>query len=1171
MTKSDDQITQYRKKLEFCPSGDTGRAEALFNLAVSLGSRFKETNEIGGLEEAIGLHRIALDLRPEGHPDRHKSLFQLVWCLVERYRKQGTLPDLEEAITVHRAALSLRPEGHPNRSDSLYSLAACFSDRYDKHGSVADLEEAITLMRATLELRPPGHSDRALTLYWLASYLRKKFLKLSATADLDEALSFHRSALELRPEGHPNRSDSLYSLAACFSDRYNKHGSVADLEEAITLWRAALELRPPGHSDRALTLYWLASYLRKKFLKLGATTDLDEALSFHRSALELRPEGHPNRSDSLRALALCLGNWYDSQTSVADSEEAITPSRAASELRRLGQSDPATTFYSLGYYLRIRFLKVGANTDLDGAISFHRLALDLRPVGHPDRSMFLNQLAHCLGLRFEKSEVADDLDNLIALNRAILDLHPPGHDGRAKSIDELLLHLRKRRERLGVTSDLDECITLGYTALELHKPGGSDHTTHFRHLVADLQSMLRKLESASDIHDSPDHTTTLHNLVVCVRNVVCEGHVSTDMDEIVAVARAGLKLCPHDHSDHVMSVTTLATCLQHRFQQQGTVADLDEAIVLSKDVLGHCTSGNAPVLHKLASCLSERFTKMSKRADLDDAISFEQTAFALYSLDHPDRAESLNNLTCYRQLRVGWKGAAPRPGRPPSPIGDPVIVQLIAATAFEVLKAFPPRLLHTQTGRLCNRDAQIMHFEDSQEYRQLVSSTSPLDTLSQTAHIRDVLLIYFRYVTLSHRWGKSEPLLRDIENQVIYDLDTSADGLLKLQSFCLACCQRGYLWAWSDTCCIDKESSAELQEAIGSMFSWYRQSALTMVHLADVSGTGTLTSSVWFKRGWTLQELLAPHFLLFFTRDWSLYRGISLNHKEDSTILRELEQATGIPARHLTDFYPSADEARSRLQWASTRFTTRPEDISYSLFGVFGLHIPVLYGESVGNALGRLLAEVITRSGDTLVLDWVGQSSAFHSCIPATIAPYQTFPSQHPLPDPATPPNLGWFWLTCSWFFTFRAVRKMHQALSRLPLTQFINFRLILPCIVHHINTIELIRAETSTATHVHRIEVMGLEPIEIALSQPLKNTLGKVPYILIRPWHSSFLDASVMTDDTSAFRWLMKMQQPFSALLLQELPHHVHKRVASCCHILARPTDSAGVLEGKVTTLAIV
>ena len=156
--------------------------------------------------------------------------------------------------------------------------------------------------------------------------------------------------------------------------------------------------------------------------------------------------------------------------------------------------------------------------------------------------------------------------------------------------------------------------------------------------------------------------------------------------------------------------------------------------------------------------------------------------------------------------------------------------------------------------------------------------------------------------------------------------------------------------------------------------------------------------------------------------------------------------------------------------------------------------------------------------------------------------------------------------------FTPRSVRKMHQALSRLPFTQFLNFRLVLPCIVHHINSIVQIRADTGTATHVHLIQARGLEPIEIASTQPLENLSDKVvPYVLIRPWNSKLLDVSVMLDDSSAHRWLRKMKQPFSALLLKELPQNEYTRVASSHHILARPTDSFGVLKGEATMLTIV
>ncbi|KAI6033307.1 hypothetical protein EDC04DRAFT_2571738, partial [Pisolithus marmoratus] len=236
--------------------------------------------------------------------------------------------------------------------------------------------------------------------------------------------------------------------------------------------------------------------------------------------------------------------------------------------------------------------------------------------------------------------------------------------------------------------------------------------------------------------------------------------------------------------------------------------------------------------------------------------------------------------------------------------------------------------------------------------------------------IRNVVSKYFQFVMLSHRWGEGEPSLGDIWSSPIYNLSAKG-GFGKLQQFCLVALERDYLWVWSDTCCIDKHSSAEVQETIGTMFAWYRRSALTIVYLSDVPDNGSFGKSEWFKRGWTLQELLAPLNILFYTQNWSLYKNLtSSNHKTDPSVLEELEKATGVESRFLTNFSPGLDDARSRLHWASSRLTTRPEDTAYSLFGIFNLYLPVLYGESSGNALSRLLAEVISKSGDISVLDW---------------------------------------------------------------------------------------------------------------------------------------------------------------------------------------------------------
>ncbi|KIN97801.1 hypothetical protein M404DRAFT_159568, partial [Pisolithus tinctorius Marx 270] len=248
-------------------------------------------------------------------------------------------------------------------------------------------------------------------------------------------------------------------------------------------------------------------------------------------------------------------------------------------------------------------------------------------------------------------------------------------------------------------------------------------------------------------------------------------------------------------------------------------------------------------------------------------------------------------------------------------------------------------------------------FEDSAPYNELLSSAQTGPECEVLIH--KTISKFFGYTTLSHRWGTGEPSLRNIQGQNVYTLN-HGEGLAKLQNFCILTLQHDYIWAWSDTCCIDKDSSSEFHEAVGSMFSWYRRSALTIVHLSDVPDAMPFSNSVWFRRGWTLQELLASPSILFYSQDWSLYMNCtSPNHKTDSAILAELQEVTGIGELHLKYFSPGMDDARSRLQWASTRSTTRSEDSAYSLFGIFQVHLPVFYGETVENALGRLLMEIV--------------------------------------------------------------------------------------------------------------------------------------------------------------------------------------------------------------------
>ena len=285
--------------------------------------------------------------------------------------------------------------------------------------------------------------------------------------------------------------------------------------------------------------------------------------------------------------------------------------------------------------------------------------------------------------------------------------HPQGHHDHAESVDKLLLLLRKRIQRHDTAADLDECISIGRSALAFCEPGNPGCATYLHDFVTDLHNRFRKLENISDIQEAhPDYAVSLHKLLVYVKDLIDVRDVAPVVDGIVAIARAALKLCPTGRPDHVMSLTTLAAFLRHRFQQQGVVADLDEALVLCQEAVEVCPSGSV-ALHELAWCLSERFTKLTTWADLDDAIKYEQAALALRPLGHPDHAESLSSLANSRQLRIKERSAIPQPNCPPVPTHGPSIEQLIRGVVLEILKAFPPRLLDTHNGTLCDRDSDL--------------------------------------------------------------------------------------------------------------------------------------------------------------------------------------------------------------------------------------------------------------------------------------------------------------------------------------------------------------------------------------------------------------------------------------------------------------------------------
>jgi hypothetical protein len=246
-----------------------------------------------------------------------------------------------------------------------------------------------------------------------------------------------------------------------------------------------------------------------------------------------------------------------------------------------------------------------------------------------------------------------------------------------------------------------------------------------------------------------------------------------------------------------------------------------------------------------------------------------------------------------------------------------------------------------------------------------------------------------RYAILSHTWARDQD---EVTFQQFADKQAASlkPGFAKIQRTCDMARAEGLDYAWVDTCCIDKSSSAELSEAINSMFAWYRASSVCYAYLTDLDDdeplrgvprdvqgmfsvelalhrdavrASPLARSRWFTRGWTLQELIAPPRLRFYDARWrefgtkrSLHWPLQVITHVDASVLLDSGQLL-------------TRSVWRRMSWAATRDTKRVEDIAYCLLGIFDISMPLIYGEGY-KAFQRLQEEITRKEGDVSILDW---------------------------------------------------------------------------------------------------------------------------------------------------------------------------------------------------------
>lgn len=234
------------------------------------------------------------------------------------------------------------------------------------------------------------------------------------------------------------------------------------------------------------------------------------------------------------------------------------------------------------------------------------------------------------------------------------------------------------------------------------------------------------------------------------------------------------------------------------------------------------------------------------------------------------------------------------------------------------------------------------------------------------------------YAILSHTWGDEEVTFQEMN--AAKGPNKKKKGWRKIAETCrLARGEHHLRYAWVDTCCIDKSSSAELSEAINSMFNWYRWSDVCFVFLDDVTFSRApvlpglmrgntvfedrLRTARWFSRGWTLQELVASCRIVFYDA-----AGTKLGDK--ASLADDLVSITNIDRAVLKDVTRlSMVPVARKMSWAASRQTTRVEDMAYCLLGMFDVNMPLLYGEGT-RAFLRLQEEIARSGSDWSLLAW---------------------------------------------------------------------------------------------------------------------------------------------------------------------------------------------------------
>lgn len=302
---------------------------------------------------------------------------------------------------------------------------------------------------------------------------------------------------------------------------------------------------------------------------------------------------------------------------------------------------------------------------------------------------------------------------------------------------------------------------------------------------------------------------------------------------------------------------------------------------------------------------------------------------------------------------------------------------------YTTIENIPFRLIDLE--RLCLVDIDTVR----KVYLNMIDSVEEVDIKRHTSYanqrredvIRTIVKCIVKYAILSHTWLRSHPEFE--YRHMASDAPRSGPGWHKLERFCdIARSSFRCRFGWADTVCVDYTNNVDRQLATQSLFDWYRNAYVCIAYLPSASDSSDMGHDLWFSRGFTLTELLAPTRMKFYGVGWKALNNDYIdNDKADGRFLVSLSEASGVPVDDLRTFWPGSDRISDKLSWASKRETTTVEDKAYSLMAIFDSRISINYGEGQ-RAFTRLMLDVIPKSGECDVFAWAGPCSQYHLGLP---------------------------------------------------------------------------------------------------------------------------------------------------------------------------------------------